>query len=158
MSGKGKYLLIVASFAVLAVIAACSEEQVPTQEPVEFNPTEAAEVEKPQSEPEAPPTQDNASGVSDEGDPVVGQALFASFACSGCHLTGPDKLVGPGLAGVYDRAGSRTSLDADAYIKQSILDPEAFIVDTFAPLMPSFDGRASDDDVRNLIAYLKTLN
>ena len=46
MWGKGKYLLIAASLAVLAVVAACSEEQVPTQEPVEFNPTESAGTER----------------------------------------------------------------------------------------------------------------
>ena len=44
MSGKRKYLLIVASLAVLIVIAACSEEQVPTREPITFNPTEAPVV------------------------------------------------------------------------------------------------------------------
>ena len=62
MLGKHKHLLVVATIAVLIVIAACSEEQVPTQEPVEFNPTEAVPVDRPGSEPEATPTPDASAG------------------------------------------------------------------------------------------------
>ena len=154
MSGKYKYLLIVASLVALTVIAACSEEQVPTQEPVEFQPTEAVAVERPDSEPEAPPTQDVSSG-----DATVGQELFNSnsiSACTACHSTGDNQIVGPGLLGIYERAGSRTSLDADAYIEQSLREPAAFLADDVPAIMPSFD-QFSDDDVKNLIAYLKTL-
>ena len=50
MSGKRVYLLIVASVATLFVLAACSEEVIPTQEPIEFSPTAASEVERPDSE------------------------------------------------------------------------------------------------------------
>lgn len=154
MSGKCKYLLIVASLVVLTVIAACSEDQVPTQEPVEFQPTEAVAVERPGSEPEASPTQDASAG-----DAAVGQELFNSnsiSACTACHSTGDNKIVGPGLLGIYERAGSRTSLDADAYIEQSLREPGAFLADDLPAIMPSFD-QFSDDDVKNLIAYLKTL-
>ena len=154
MSGKCKYLLIVVSLVVLTVIAACSEDQVPTQEPVEFQPTEAVAVERPDSEPQAAPTQDASAG-----DAAVGQELFNSnsiSACTACHSTGDNKIVGPGLLGIYERAGSRTSLDADAYIEQSLREPGAFLADDLPAIMPSFD-QFSDDDVKNLIAYLKTL-
>ncbi|MEE8046978.1 MAG: cytochrome c [Dehalococcoidia bacterium] len=155
MSGKRVYILIVASIATLFVLAACSEEAIPTQEPVEFSPTAASEVERPDApdsekesapEPEAPVT-----GV---GDAEAGKNLFVS--CSACHSTGDSKIVGPGLAGVYARAGNRTSLDADAYIEQSVRDPQAFVVDGFPGVMPSFN-QFSDEDVQNIIAYLKTL-
>lgn len=151
MSGKRLYLLIVVSIAALFVIVACSEEAVPTQEPIEFSPTAASEVERedaPASEPvtEAP----EAAG----GDASAGEALFSN--CSACHSTGDNKVVGPGLQGVYARAGSRTSLDADAYIEQSVREPGAFLVDGFPAVMPPFD-HFSDDDVQNIIAYLKTL-
>ena len=85
-----------------------------------------------------------------------GVELFNASGCTGCHSTGDNKVVGPGLAGVYERASSRTSLDADGYIEQSLRDPQAFVVDGFPLVMPSFD-RFSDDEVRDLIAYLKTL-
>ena len=50
MPGKSKYLVILISLVALTVIAACSEEQVPTQVPVEFSPTEAPVVERQGSE------------------------------------------------------------------------------------------------------------
>jgi cytochrome c2 len=151
VSGKRVYLLIVGSIATLFVIAACSEEAVPTQEPVEFNPTAASEVERE----DAPETElVTEVTVATGGDAEAGKNLFTP--CSACHSTGDNKVVGPGLAGVYDRAGSRTSLGADAYIEQSVREPGAFVVDGFSAVMPSFD-YFSADDVENLIAYLKTL-
>ena len=85
-----------------------------------------------------------------------GEELFNASGCTGCHSTGDNKVVGPGLAGVYERASSRSSLDADGYIEQSLRDPQAFVVDGFPRVMPSFD-RFSPGEVRDLIAYLKTL-
>jgi cytochrome c2 len=155
LRGKSKYLVILISLVALTVIAACSEEQVPTQVPVEFSPTEAPVVERQGSE--ITPTPE----VEEAPDAVAaGRELFSSniiSACTGCHSTGPDKVVGPGLEGVYDRAGSRTSLDADAYIEQSLREPLAFLVDGFPAVMPSFD-KFSAAEMQNLIAYLKTLN
>jgi cytochrome c2 len=148
VSGKRLYLLMVASIATLFVLAACSEEAVPTQEPVVFNPTAAAPADRPPGD-----SSEVAEPVATGGDAVAGQSLFAE--CGACHSTGDDKKIGPGLAGVYARAGDRTSLDADAYIEQSVRDPGAFLVDGFGAIMPSFS--FTDDDVEDLIAYLKTL-
>jgi cytochrome c oxidase subunit 2 len=43
------------------------------------------------------------------------------------------------------------------YIRQSILEPQAQVVKGFAPVMPSFKGILSDEDVTALVAYIKTL-
>ena len=154
MLGKRVYLLLVASIATLFVIAACSEEVIPTQEPVEFDPTAAAEVDRPDSSGDGDEPVVEAPDLS-VGDAEAGKNLFVT--CSACHATDDNKVVGPGLGGVYARAGDRTALDADAYIEQSIREPNAFVVDGFSPLMPSFD-YLSESDVTNLIAYLKTLD
>ena len=154
--GKRVYILIVASIATLFVLAACSEEVIPTQEPVEFSPTAASEVEKPEAtepEKEVEPVDEAPAARADDAD--AGQALFA-VNCTACHSTNDSKIIGPGLGGVYARAGERTALDADAYIKESIQDSTAFIVDGFQGVMPSF-AQFSDDDLDNLVAYLKTL-
>jgi len=146
VSAKRVYLLIVASIATLFVLAACSEEVIPTQEPVDFSPTAAAEAEKTEiTEPTtaADPVEE-APAVS-AGDASEGQRLFIS--CGGCHSTDDSQIVGPGLGGVHARAGSRTSLDAEAC---------TFIVDGFPAVMPSFD-HFSHEDMSNLIAYLKSL-
>lgn len=154
MSGKRVYLLSLALISTLFVISACSEKVIPTQEPVEFHPTAAAAFDRPDSSvDDGEPVVEAPIAVA--GDADAGRDLFAS--CSACHATDDKKVVGPGLGGVYARAGGRTSLDADAYIAQSILEPGAFVVDGFSPLMPSFD-YLSESDVSNLIAYLKTLD
>ena len=80
-----------------------------------------------------------------------GESKFKSLGCSGCHNTDSRKLVGPGLAGV----GSK----GDDYMRTSIVDPAAVIVDGFNDLMPKKFGDAiNGDDMDDLIAYLNTLN
>jgi cytochrome c oxidase subunit 2 len=94
------------------------------------------------------------------GDPVaLGGQLFASNGCSGCHSTGSDTRVGPGLAGIGERAGARVSgLNADQYITQSLREPQAYLAEGIATVqMPTFSN-LSQQEVDALIAYLKTLN
>ncbi len=81
--------------------------------------------------------------------------------CGVCHSTRPDDdLVGPSLAGVGDRAAVQVAgLDAEAYLRESVLDPDAFIVDGYraGQMLPTYRERLSDDDVDALIEYLLTL-
>lgn len=84
------------------------------------------------------------------GDARRGQDLFASKGCSGCHSIGTNTIIGPGLAGVADRAG------ADAYITESIRNPAVFVVPGFANDMPPFT-TLTDQQVKDLFEYLKTL-
>jgi len=86
-----------------------------------------------------------------------GEALFASSGCSGCHSTGANTILGPGLGGLADRAGTQTDLSADDYLRQSLTDPGAFIVEGFPPVMPAF-ADLSDADLGSLVAYLGTLS
>ena len=80
------------------------------------------------------------------------------FRSTACHSTGEETIIGPGLAGIYVRAGERISLDAEAYIEESIREPGAFVVDGFtAGLMPAFDDLTASE-ITDMIAYLKTLN
>ena len=58
---------------------------------------------------------------------------------------------------MYDQAATRQpGLDADAYIKESIKTPGAFLVKGFSPVMPAFGG-LSDGDIADIIEYMKTL-
>lgn len=86
------------------------------------------------------------------------KALGGSPGCVTCHSLSPGNvLVGPSLAAVGDRAGSRVSgLDAASYINQSITSPKAHIVDTFdGPEMPeNYSEILSDQQIDALVAYL----
>ncbi len=99
-----------------------------------------------------------------EGNAEQGANLFKTAqgpvpACSTCHSTGQDKIVGPGLGGISSRAETRVSgQSATDYIRTSILNPDAYIVPGFENIMPPiYEQRLSDQDVANLIAYLMTL-
>ena len=88
-----------------------------------------------------------------------GAALFRAAGCSGCHA--PDSSVhAPELRGLYGRPvplsdGSSVTAD-DNYLLDSILEPDKQIVRGYAPIMPSFRGQLSQDDLDALLAYLRS--
>jgi cytochrome c oxidase subunit 2 len=101
------------------------------------------------------------SGAALSGDPVaVGEKLYTELACSTCHLA-DGKGRGPSYSGVYGSRvkladGSTVTAD-DAYIRESILQPNAKIVAGFQPVMPSFQGLVTEDQILALTAYIKSL-
>ena len=46
----------------------------------------------------------------------------------------------------------------DGYLRQSILDPAGQVVDGFLPIMPTYKGQVSEEDVLQLISYIKSLS
>lgn len=97
-------------------------------------------------------------------DPLErGAALFKSppAICSTCHALQPDVvIVGPSLAGIASRAGSRVpGLSAEAYIRNSILHPSDFVVPGFPDAMQkNFGTVLRADQINDLIAFLLTQN
>jgi cytochrome c oxidase subunit II len=96
-----------------------------------------------------------------EANPVAaGEKLFTEKACSTCHLSNGTGRA-PSLNGVYGGTvplsdGSRVTAD-DAYIRESILFPAAKIVAGYQPLMPSFQGQLTEEQILSLTAYIKSL-
>jgi cbb3-type cytochrome oxidase cytochrome c subunit len=72
---------------------------------------------------------------------IDGRNVFLTKGCTSCHsLAGVSTTgqIGPNLTGLADRARDRVEgLEAEDYIRRSLLDPEAFVVDGFSPLMPT---------------------
>jgi cytochrome c len=105
--------------------------------------------------------------ASEAGDPEAGKTLFEQAtireapACSTCHSTEPGKvIVGPSLAGMAARAGERkTGLTPPEYIRESILDPNAYIVEGFSEgvMYQDFKEVLKEEEIQDLIAYLLTL-
>jgi cytochrome c oxidase subunit II len=109
-----------------------------------------------------PPPLPTASGETPE-DPeaAAGQELATSLGCTGCHTVDGSDATGPTWLGLYGHEvtledGSTVTAD-DAYIHESILNPTAKIVDGFPPAMPPFEGRVTDEQINQIIAYMKTL-
>jgi nitric oxide reductase subunit C len=116
----------------------------------------------------------NTSAPSD--DPIAqGQALFnaAPPACASCHSVSPGvNLVGPTLAGIGSRAAQLSKVpgysgkakDAAGYIRESIVDPNAYIVpgptysaDRHSFMPGNFGKELTPQQVDQLVAYLLTL-
>ena len=91
----------------------------------------------------------------------IGAKLFADLTCNTCHLdTGQGR--GPALKGLYGKqvlltTGQTVTMD-DAYIRESILNPQAKLVAGFPPLMPTFQGLITEEQLLQLTAYIKSLS
>ncbi len=90
-----------------------------------------------------------------------GGKLFDSLACANCHhLDGSGRC--PTLVNVYGHqveltGGNKVTAD-EAYIRESILQPNAKVVSGFQPIMPSFQGLVTEEGVVELIEYIKSLS
>jgi cytochrome c oxidase subunit II len=100
-------------------------------------------------------------GASQESPVAAGQKLFTSLACVTCH-TGESGARGPSLAGVagheVELQGGAKVIADDAYLRESIVNPAAKIVNGYQPLMPTFQGMVTEEQLLQLIVYLKSLN
>ena len=110
----------------------------------------------------AEPTQAPAAAAG--GDAAAGPAVFAGKGCVVCHtiqgLAGAVGQIGPELTHVATNAGTRVAgMSAEAYIRQAIEDPPAFVVEGFGPIMPTtIRSTMSDTEFEDLVAYLLTRN
>jgi cytochrome c oxidase subunit 2 len=96
-----------------------------------------------------------------EANPVVaGEKLFAEKACITCHVANGTGRS-PSLNGVYGAkvllADGSTVVADEAYIRESILQPNAKIVAGYQPLMPTFQGQLTEEQILSLTAYIKSL-
>jgi cytochrome c oxidase subunit 2 len=90
----------------------------------------------------------------------AGQKLFADLACNTCHR--PDAQGrGPVLDGLLGKTVSLQSggtiVADEAYLRESILNPSAKVTAGYQPIMPTFQGLVSEDQLLQLIEYIKSL-
>ncbi|HWZ82991.1 MAG TPA: cytochrome c oxidase subunit II [Terriglobales bacterium] len=92
--------------------------------------------------------------------PEAGKQLFTSLGCSTCHRFDIQGR-GPNLQGAFGKPvlleDGRTVMVDDNYVRESILNPNAKIVKGFTPVMPTFQGLVSDEQLNALVAYVKSL-
>jgi cytochrome c oxidase subunit 2 len=97
-----------------------------------------------------------------EASPSLAQYGFARFrelGCSGCHAAG-STVHAPSLRGLMGREvhlqDGRTLIADENYIRDSILLPKKDVVAGFDPVMPSFAGQVSEEDIQALVAYIRS--
>jgi cytochrome c oxidase subunit II len=104
-----------------------------------------------------------AGGAAGQSMAASGAALFQSLACVTCHRAGDSGRLarGPALEGLYGSqqklANGATVIADDTYIRESILNPTAKLVAGWEPVMPTFAGQVTEEQLTQLIAYIRTL-
>jgi cytochrome c oxidase subunit 2 len=102
-------------------------------------------------------------GMSGQGMSGVqfGRMLFEKMGCVSCHSTDGSPRVGPSLLNKYGSkellSTGNTVLVDDNYVRESIQDPLAQVVNGFQPVMPTFRGRLNDRQIDALIDFIKSL-
>jgi cytochrome c oxidase subunit 2 len=99
-------------------------------------------------------------GAVEEPLAVRGQRVFNNLACSNCHRSdgagrGP---VMNGLFGSSVRLDNGQTVMADEnYLRESILNPKAKVVSGYEPVMPTFQGLVNEEQLLQLVTYIKSL-
>ncbi len=92
------------------------------------------------------------------GDPSDrGKQIFNAAGCGSCHAlsdVGTSATVGPSLDNLAG-ASPQPGLSPAEYVRESIVDPEAYVVQGFQPDgMPDYSARLDDTQVNELVGYL----
>ena len=151
--------LLIGGALLLAACGSSDEEIVPT---AVFEPTAAPAGQPPAATaaPAATVVAPTAAPAVPSGDAANGETLFGANGCSGCHSTGSNRVVGPGLSGVGVTAETRVAdQTADEYLTKAVVSPNDFVVPDFFPglMPPTFGQTLSEQEVSDIVAYLKTL-
>lgn len=91
------------------------------------------------------------------GDSAHGEELFNTLGCTSCHSLSTEKIIGPGLSGVGQRAATRRAdegYSAEQYLAQSVIQPCEFVAPGYACQMPSFGDQLTATDLADLVAFL----
>ncbi len=166
---RGTFLILGLIIGTIAIACGDDEEAPPTPTPAPRPTPTTAATPTPTSVPiptpttAAPPTPTPVEAAL-PGDPETGRQLFVSAGCIACHTVSgiPEAtgVVGPSQDGLATRAATTVEgLSAEEYIRQSILDPNAFVVEGFpASVMPqTYNTLFSEEELNDLVAFLLTL-
>jgi mono/diheme cytochrome c family protein len=164
-----KSLWILLSIPLLVVLAACGRASaIP---PTNLAPTPravgTATVEAATAIAAAAADSGAAAVEVVDGDPAAGEAIFnqlyeeVAFSCANCHNPATeDRLIGPGLQHVGQRAATRQpGVSAVEYLRASILHPDDYVVESYPNnLMPeTYADLLDEQQLNDLLAYLLSL-
>lgn len=103
------------------------------------------------------------STTTANADPMAaaGQQIFASLGCASCHRD-DGAGVGPNLNNLFGyeqplEDGTTVTVDEN-YVQESILNSTAKVAKGYQPVMPIYEGQLSNDQVNQLVAYIKSIS
>ncbi|RKZ16152.1 cytochrome c oxidase subunit II [bacterium] len=89
-----------------------------------------------------------------------GEELFQEKSCNTCHRADSDARA-PILNGIYGSevallGGARVTAD-DNYIRESIINPAGKVVAGYQPIMPTYKGQLTEEEILELMSYIQSL-
>jgi cytochrome c oxidase subunit 2 len=93
---------------------------------------------------------------------LQGHSLFETKGCTSCHsVNGTDQKVGPSPKGIFGQKvelmDGSTLVRDENYLHESIVNPNAKIVNGYQAIMPTYKGQLSELEINSIIAYIKSL-
>ncbi len=154
---KRTWLVAIGLLALGLALSACDaqSELAPELTPIPTLPPgqEPALVEALQPTPTA--HEMNEVTTQGESSAELGEQLFAQ-TCAACHMDADT--IGPGLPRIAKEAAATAAelgMSTEAYLHQSIVDPAAYVVEGFQPIMPNgYGDQYSEDELEALVAYI----
>jgi len=102
----------------------------------------------------------SAAGGAETSPVAAGHKLFLDLGCHTCHRL-DQQGIGPMLTNLFGKEiqlqNGQTVMADEDYIRESIVDPLAKVAAGFQPLMPSFQDRVDEEQLMQLITYIKSL-
>jgi len=90
-----------------------------------------------------------------------GKIQYERKGCNSCHSVDGSTSKGPSWKGIFNKMEDMTTGPAikvdEAYLRESMMIPQAHVVKGFEPIMPTFQGLLRDHEIKGLIEYIKTL-
>ena len=138
-------LFVVFAIAFVIILALTTESEM-TADPIDSNELTANTYTT------------EVSALLEGADAANGAVLVVKYGCIACHRGETVARIAPPFVGVADRAGTRRPpLTAATYIYESIVNPTAYIVPEFNPVMPlDYAKQLSQRELGDVIAYLLT--
>lgn len=151
-------------WAIVAYVRALQESQNVSEDEIqEYDVDLAALEEDYQEKLAADQAKEEAQAGGDGGEVSVerGKKIAQDNGCMSCHSTDGSKMVGPTWQNLYGSEqtfedGSTTTVDEE-YLRESIVEPSAKVVEGFPPSMVPYDF-LSDSEINSMVEYIKSLS
>lgn len=150
-------------WAIVAYIRALQRSQNVTEEEIQQYNVDLAAIEQEfQEQQAAEQAKQEAAAAADQGAEVsVARGQEVAVVCMACHSTDGSRMVGPSWQNLYGHEvqleSGETVVADEEYLRESIVNPGAKVVEGFVPSMVSYD-YMSESEINSLIAYIKSLS
>ncbi|MEL7832402.1 c-type cytochrome [Fodinibius sp. N2] len=150
-------------WAIVAYVRALQKSQNVSEDEIQQYDVDLTALQEDYQEKLAAEQAKKEAEADDDGEVTAsrGQTVAQNNGCMTCHSTDGSKLVGPTWQNLYGSErtlddGSTVTADED-YLRESIVDPSAKVVEGFPPSMVPYD-YLSDSEINSLVAYIKSLS